>query len=203
MLTPQDGGSPCSLVEPSGRGGGRNRWTAAAFALVLAIGVASTAAAQAPPAEQGAQGRGAGPAGAPAPGGAQGRAVRWPRRCTVHARSRSEGPAGRALQLDVAPGHAEGRRRTRHGRDARVPGQGRHDSGGWPAVHAVEVPREHELPDVQSADSVHLHASRTNRPSRTSRWSAGTTRGTRTRVARRSLERRARWLRCPRQYRSG
>ena len=47
--------------------GRRNRWTAAAFALVLAIGVASTAGAQQAPA--GAQGRG----GGQAPAGAQGR----------------------------------------------------------------------------------------------------------------------------------
>ena len=48
--------------------GRRNRWTTAAFALVLAIGVASTAGAQQAPA--GAQGRGV---GAQAPAGAQGR----------------------------------------------------------------------------------------------------------------------------------
>ena len=46
--------------------GRRNRWTTAAFALVLAIGVASTAGAQQAPA--GAQGRG----GGQAPAGAQG-----------------------------------------------------------------------------------------------------------------------------------
>ena len=130
--------------------GGRNRWTTAAFALVLAIGVASTAVrSRLRPVRKGA-------GGGQAPAGAQGRGSwRW---CTLHTRSRSQGPEGRALQLDVAPGHAEGHRRTRHGRDARVSGQGRHDSGRRPAVHAVEVPCEHQLPDVQSADSVHLHA---------------------------------------------
>src|SRR5829696_4492659 len=51
----------------------RNRWTTGACAVVFAIGVASTASAQAPPAGQGGQGRGAGGAGAPAPGAAQGR----------------------------------------------------------------------------------------------------------------------------------
>src|SRR5829696_8032275 len=50
----------------------RNRWTTGACAVVFAIGVASTASAQAPPAGQGGQGRGAGGAGAPAPGAAQG-----------------------------------------------------------------------------------------------------------------------------------
>src|SRR4030095_732075 len=50
-----------------------NRWTTGAVAFVLAIGVAATVAAQAPPAGQGAPGRGAGAAGAPAPGGAPGR----------------------------------------------------------------------------------------------------------------------------------
>jgi hypothetical protein len=58
------------LVRHSFSKGGRNRWTTAAIAIVLATGVASTARAQAQPA--GAQGRGAVPAGAPAPGGAQG-----------------------------------------------------------------------------------------------------------------------------------
>jgi hypothetical protein len=43
------------------------------LAFVLAIGVAPTAFAQAPPAAQGAQGRGAGAAGAPAPGAQGGR----------------------------------------------------------------------------------------------------------------------------------
>ena len=52
------------------KSGRRSRWTRVALTVVLAIGVASTAFAQAPPA--GAQGRGAGAAGAPAPG-AQGR----------------------------------------------------------------------------------------------------------------------------------
>ena len=51
----------------------RNRWTQAAFALVLTIGVASTSFAQAPPAGQAPQGRGAGAAGAPAPAAAPGR----------------------------------------------------------------------------------------------------------------------------------
>jgi hypothetical protein len=51
--------------------GRRNRWTTAAFALVLAIGVASTSDAQQAPA--GAQGRGGGqaPGGAQGPGGGQ------------------------------------------------------------------------------------------------------------------------------------
>jgi hypothetical protein len=43
-----------------------------AISCVLAVGMAATAFAQAPPAAQGAQGRGAGAAGAPAPGAAQG-----------------------------------------------------------------------------------------------------------------------------------
>ena len=67
------------LVRRSFSEGGRNRWTAAACAVVLAI-VASTASAQQPPAgAQGRGGAGAGagggqaPAGAQAPGGAQGR----------------------------------------------------------------------------------------------------------------------------------
>ena len=63
---------------------------------------------------------------------------------------------------------------------ARISGQG-HDSGGRTAVHAHEISCEHQLPDLQSADSVHLHAGeRTNR-TRTSRWSAGCTPGTKTR----------------------
>jgi hypothetical protein len=47
-------------------------WITVALVGVLAIGVATTASAQAPPAGQGAQGRGAGAAGAPAQGGAPG-----------------------------------------------------------------------------------------------------------------------------------
>ena len=173
-----------------------------AFAVVLAVGVASTAA-QAPAGAQGRGGAGAG-AGADAgqaPAGAQGRGRGGGG--ALHTRGRSQGPAGRALQLDVAPGHAEGHRRTRHGRDARVPGQGRHDSGRRPAVHAVEVSREHQLPDLQPADSVHLHAREQADRTRTSRWSAGSTRGTRTRQARRSPERKARLRRCRRPCRSG
>ena len=54
----------------------RNPWTAAAFALVLAIGVASTAGAQQAPA--GAQGRGGGPAPAGAQGGGRGGAPYTP-----------------------------------------------------------------------------------------------------------------------------
>ena len=50
--------------------GRRNRWTTAAFALVLAIGVASTAGAQQAPA--GAQGPGGGQAPAGAQGGGRG-----------------------------------------------------------------------------------------------------------------------------------
>jgi len=54
----------------------RKRWTTAAFAVVLAIGVASTTvSAQAPPAGQGAPARGAGAAGAPGGGQGRGRAA--------------------------------------------------------------------------------------------------------------------------------
>src|ERR1044072_4143314 len=61
------------LVRGSASEGGRNRWTATAFALVLAIGVASTASGQqAPAAGQGRAGA-QGPGGAPAPAGAGGR----------------------------------------------------------------------------------------------------------------------------------
>ena len=73
---------------------------------------------------------------------------------TAKGRQRSE---GRALQLDVGHGHAQGPRRARHGHVARISGQG-HDPGGRATVHAHQVPCEHELPDLQPADSVGLHA---------------------------------------------
>src|SRR5688572_20912837 len=56
--------------------GRRNRWTAAAFALVLAIGAASTAGGQQGPA--GAQGRGGGQARAGAQAGGRGGAPYTP-----------------------------------------------------------------------------------------------------------------------------
>ena len=40
---------------------------------------------------------------------------------------------------------------------------------GRAGMYADEVPREHQLPDLESADSVHLHASQRTRRSSTSK----------------------------------
>ena len=85
---------------------------------------------------------------------------------------------------------------------ARISGQG-HDSGGRAAVHADEISREHQLPDVQPADSVHLHArERTNVLEHRGRQRAVRLERRHARRGDRS-QRRARPRRCRRPCRSG